>query len=268
VLVYHRVASPAVDPFGQAVSSENFVAHLRVLRRRYAVSDVATMTDELRSGALRDGTVVVTFDDGYADVLHAAAPAAAAEAVPLHLFVTVEPVLSQQKFWWDRLAATTPHAEHTRFKQLPATEREAALDDFLGRFPPRGSDDFGRPMTPEELRTFAELPGTAVGAHTLSHPSLASLPEDEQRRELTESRTLLAELTGRSVDTVAYPFGKEDDVDATTRVLAAEAGYTAGFTSIALPVTRHSDPHGIPRLAVHDWDGEDFAHRLKAIFGF
>jgi peptidoglycan/xylan/chitin deacetylase (PgdA/CDA1 family) len=277
VLLYHRIAEPALDPHGQAVSRANFAGHLEVLRSRYDVSDVRTLLEDVRTGALRDGTVAVTFDDGYADVLHHAAPAAADQRVPLQLFVTVAPVVAGEPYWWDELAAAVAaDAElaggrgnlHDRLKRLPAERRRAELEAISSERPERNGSDFGRPMTVQELRAFARLPGMTVGAHTATHPSLAALTEAEQRRELVESRELLQVLTGSPVDVVAYPFGKEPDVSATTRALAAQAGYTAGFTSIAKLVTRRSDLYALPRISVHDWSEETFADRLRSIFGF
>jgi peptidoglycan/xylan/chitin deacetylase (PgdA/CDA1 family) len=260
-LVYHRVDEPKVDPWGQAVSRRNFAAHMSILRRRYEIVDVASLVADVQARRVRHGTVVVTFDDGYADVLHNAAPLAAAENVPVRLFVTVAPVLAAEHFWWDAVAEPALHA---RLKRLAPDKRAAELAMATAEVPA----DRGRPLTVDELKTFAAMPGMSIGGHTLTHPSLASLAADEQRRELQESRTALEKLTAMRIDTVAYPFGKEDDVDATTRALAAEAGYIAAFTSIARPVSSSTDLYAIPRLAVHDWDGRELERRLRMLFGF
>jgi peptidoglycan/xylan/chitin deacetylase (PgdA/CDA1 family) len=296
VLVYHRLGEPALDPFGQAVSSSNFASHLAVLQSNYRLETVHGLVTALRESSVEDGTVVVTFDDGYADVLQNATPVAAERDVPLHLFVTVQSVVEGTRFWWDRLAAAildsdagenqlqlgdlhlqlddgrsrtaAYYALHTRLKRLASAERGQQLDAIVSQLPEREDVDLGRPLTPEELSTFVATPGMEVGAHTLSHPALGTLPEEEQRRELAESRNTLQELTGRSADTVAYPFGKATDINAETPRIAADVGYVAGFTTIAKLVTNRADPLLLPRLTVHDWTGEDFRARLKTIFGF
>ena len=295
VLVYHRIAHSKVDPFGQAVAPANFARHLSMLRSRYEVIDVPALLADLHGRGLRDGTVVVTFDDGYADVLENGVPAAAAQEVPLLLFVTVAPILAGGRFWWDELAAALAvnsevrelHVDgetlsldgddaraaaykllHARLKRVPADARQSQLEVILHDLPEREEGDFGRPLTADELKVFAATPGLAVGAHTVSHPSLGALAEAEQRRELVESRRSLEKLIGRRVDTLAYPFGKEPDVGAETRTLAAEAGYAAAFTSVARPVTPRSDLYALPRLSVHDWTDRELAQRLHEIFGF
>jgi peptidoglycan/xylan/chitin deacetylase (PgdA/CDA1 family) len=296
VLVYHRLGEPALDPFGQAVTSSNFERHLTVLRSNYRLETVAGLLNAVHGSAVEDGTVVVTLDDGYADVLENATPVAAEKGVPLHLFVTAQPVVEGTRFWWDRLAAAmldsdageqelhlgdlhlqlgdgrsraaAYHSLHTRLKRLPPDERGRQLDEVFGQVPEREDVDLGRPLTPGELSTFVATPGMEVGVHTLSHPALGTLPAEEQRRELAESRSTLQELTGRSADTVAYPFGKAADITAETARIAADVGYVAGFTTIAELVTNKSDPLLLPRLSVHDWPEEEFRTRLKTIFGF
>jgi peptidoglycan/xylan/chitin deacetylase (PgdA/CDA1 family) len=296
VLVYHRIGEPAFDPFGQAVTPNNFARHLALLRSNYRLETVAGLLNAVRESAVEDGTVVVTFDDGYADVLQNAAPVAAEKGVPLHLFVTVQSVVDGTRFWWDRLATAildsdageqqlhlgslrlqlddgrsrtaAYHALHTRLKRLPPGERGLQLDEVFRQVPEREDVDLGRPLTPGELSTFVTTPGMEVGAHTLSHPALGTLPAEEQRRELAESRSTLQELTGRNADTVAYPFGKAADINAETPRIAADVGYVAGFTTIAALVTNKTDPLLLPRLTVHDWPEGEFRARLKTIFGF
>jgi peptidoglycan/xylan/chitin deacetylase (PgdA/CDA1 family) len=296
VLVYHRLGEPAFDPFGQAVSSGNFARHLTTLRSNYRLETVHGLLDALREHAVEDGTVVVTFDDGYADVLQSAAPIAAERGAPLHLFVTVQSVVDGTRFWWDRLAAAVLgsdtgeqnlalgnlrlqlddgpsrtaayQAVHTRLKRLPPEERERKLEEVFSQVPEREDIDLGRPLTPAELSTFVSTPGMEIGAHTLSHPALGALPGEEQRRELAESRHTLQELTGRAADTVAYPFGKAADINAETPRIAADVGYVAGFTTIAELVTNRANPLLLPRLTVHDWPEDVFRSRLNTIFGF
>jgi peptidoglycan/xylan/chitin deacetylase (PgdA/CDA1 family) len=278
VLAYHRIGEPEFDPFGQAVPPGTFAGHLDVLQSNYRIRSVDELLRELRERRVEDRTVAVTFDDGYADVLLAGVSIAAETEVPLHLFVAVQPILDGSRFWWDRLAAAlrsdgTRRAEmcqalQAELKRLPTEERTERLEELIGE---RGQDeagDLGRPLTPEELSAFASMPGMSIGAHTLSHPVLGTLSAEEQRRELRESRSALRELIGKEVDTLAYPYGKPADLNRDTARLAAEAGYAAGFTTVAQPLTPRSDRFLLPRLTVHDWSEESFRERLRTIFGY
>jgi peptidoglycan/xylan/chitin deacetylase (PgdA/CDA1 family) len=278
VLTYHRVAATKLDPFGQAVAPPEFRRQLDLLRSSYPVEALDVVLARLAAGRLEHGTVAVTFDDGYADTLTAAAPIAVGAGVPVHVFVTAG-ALGSPSFWWDRLTAACladgdsdrepPGARmtelHARLKELPSERREAELDEIAGAEAP---EDFGRPLTLDECRELSSLPGIGIGSHTVSHPALRALSRSEQRRELVESRRLLEETVGVPVDLLSYPFGKALDVADETTELAREAGYSAAFTSIPLALTRRSPRFALPRMTVHDWPDDVLAGRLRRLFGY
>ena len=274
VLLYHRVASPESDPFGQAVAAERFAEQLEAVRSRFHVMSLDELIGSLHAGDYPDETVAVTFDDGYADTLTTAYPIAGSLGVPLHVFVTAGPVsAADEVFWWDELAALAPvdgggyGRLHDELRRLPAVEREARLADLRNGGRSQEAPDAGRPMTPDEVAELARQPLAAVGAHTLTHPALAARPTAEQLFELTEARRRLEELTGTGVDLLAYPFGKEADVSAETRRLAAEAGYRAAFLSTPRALVPTSDLFGLPRVAVHDWSADRLVERVGEVLG-
>jgi peptidoglycan/xylan/chitin deacetylase (PgdA/CDA1 family) len=232
VLLYHRVAAPTRDPHGQAVPLDTFESHLELLQREYHVAALPDLVAQLPRPTYRDRTVAVSFDDGYVDNLTAAYPAAARLGVPITVFVTVQPVLDGAPFHWD----------------------EAAPES-------------GRPLTPQELRRLALLPGVTIGSHTMNHSRLSAVSPEDQERELTASKARLEELTGRPVTLFAYPFGKPADLGPETPRLAESAGYRAAFLSQAGRIVPSSPLFQLPRLSVHDWPAEALARRLEEIFG-
>jgi len=100
ILAYHRVADLPTDPQLLAVSPAHFAEHLRILREQYAPISLREM---LQKRGLSPFSVVVTFDDGYADNLHEAKPLLAAQQVPATVFVTSGMLDSTEEFWWDEL---------------------------------------------------------------------------------------------------------------------------------------------------------------------
>ena len=257
VLVYHRVAETREDPYGQAVRPETFARHLEALSREHPVVPLSELVERRR---FEDGTVAVTFDDGYEDNLSQALPIAG--KVPLTVFVTVEPVLDDGRFWWDEIAGMEPGLRaklHAWLKGLPSRERWRRISSMTSTW----GSEFGRPMTPDELRDLASRPGVEIGAHTLSHPSLALLPAVEQERELREARTRLEEAIGRPVTLLAYPFGKPGDVTDETAHLARRAGFRAAFTTVPARLVPSSPVFALPRLTVHEWPAERLMSRIR-----
>ena len=103
VLCYHRIAEPEVDPWGLCVSPQHFDAHLAALRRWGPVFSLAEVAHALRAGRLPRRAAVVTFDDGYADNLHAALPLLERHGVPATFFVATGMLGGMREFWWDEL---------------------------------------------------------------------------------------------------------------------------------------------------------------------
>lgn len=148
------------------------------------------------------------------------------------------------------------------------TERESvvaavALQVGAGRDGP----DAARMMTPAEVRALDALPGLEVGAHTVGHPSLARLPDEDQRAEIAGSKSALEEILGRPVPLFAYPFGGAGDVSPTTRRLVGEVGFDAACSTAAGVVQRRSDRLHLPRILVRGLDEAAFVRHVLARAG-
>ncbi len=186
------------------------------------------------------------------------------------------------------------HAEagrHWRAWEPPPTARHAAYLDVWNRLRPLAEaprleilarlvawadgggqrrNDAHVPVSPPRAMTAAQLRAVAasglvtLGAHTVTHPLLASLPAEAQAREIADSRRAVEEWAGRAVTTLAYPYGDQNGV---TRVAARAAGITAACAGGGTPVTAASDPLGLPRFGVDDWDANTFRQRLEVWFG-
>lgn len=296
VLVYHRVADAAWDPFGQAVHPATFARQLRIARRFGTIVPAGELVARIDRADRIDRAIAVTFDDGYADNLTTAAPIAAELDVPITVFVTVQPVRDGVPFWWDTLGlamlegatasdditvagtlslsvrsrddrTVAMHRLHSIMRHSSAGHRAALLRDVVASLPHRAVNEVGRPMTVTELRQLAEHPGVSIGAHTMTHPLLAALDMDEQRSELSASREALGQMLGAPVPLMAYPFGKPGDLSATTQALARAAGYDAAFTTVPASVSADTNPFAIPRLTMHEWPDEVFASKLEALVG-
>lgn len=61
-------------------------------------------------------------------------------------------------------------------------------------------------VAPEQVREL--YAGHEVAVHTLTHPHIASLPEDEILRQVEEDRLALEALVGYPVVGMAYPYGE------------------------------------------------------------
>ena len=86
-----------------------------------------------------------------------------------------------------------------------------------------------RLMEPAEVREWLAA-GHRIGAHTMTHPRLTTLPLPKAREEITASKKALEDLFGLPVDHFAYPFG---DYNAAVSDLVQEAGFRTATTTEA-----------------------------------
>ena len=202
VLCYHAVS----DTWNHTLSvgAEALEAQLELLLRSGYKPVTAA---ELVSG---DGKLLhVTFDDAFTSVWNAVSVLERL-GVPATVF------------------ACTGYADDPRPLGVPELEDELHT-----------SAEELRTMSWDELRKLADH-GIAVEAHTVSHPHLPRLGDDELESELRASKRRLEEELGGPCRFLAYPFG---DCDDRVRAAARAAGYEAAF---GLP----GDPTGRDRFDV------------------
>jgi len=114
VLMYHRVADSAADPWGLAVSPLNFEAQISFLKKNYHVISLNEMLENIEGKSIEPNSVCVTFDDGYADNYHVAKPILESHECPATFFIATEFVERSLPYWWDELERIVLYAE-----QLP-----------------------------------------------------------------------------------------------------------------------------------------------------
>lgn len=215
VLCYHSV-HPTI-PFRSATPAQ-FSDHLAWLAehcRCVPFGDVLAARERRRD---RRPIVSITFDDGYADN---------------HEFVL--PLLLDR-----RLSATF-------FVTAGFVDRDAATIDRFRRLR-RTDPDLIRPLDWEQVKDI-ERSGMEIGAHTHSHPNLATLSGPELRFELEHSKRVIEEQLGHPVTTLAYPFGRPRvHVTATVEEAARRAGYGLAASVGERGVHPGDPPLRIPRI--------------------
>lgn len=297
ILLYHRIAEPAVDPWGLAVSRARFARHLDVLVRHTEVVPLGDLARRLRRRGEGPPPVALTFDDGYADNLEVAVPLLESAGLPATVFVATGCVRRGVPFWWDRLAAAVlqperlptelglafPEGERRwrvgrsgprdrsrrrlhlelwdALRHLPTDPRESLLDRIV-EWSGGGGDTagIGRPMTPDEVGMLARSRGMRVGAHSVSHAELPALSAAAATTEIRESLRDCAEWTGADPEAFAYPSGRWDRA---TVSLVRASGVDHACAGQPGLVWRSTDPLLLPRMSVGDWSEGTFERRLR-----
>ena len=294
ILAYHRVARVERDPHLLCVDPDTFADQIDHLRRQVEIIPLSSLKE--RSSGRR---VVITFDDGYADNAGVGKTVLEAMSVPATFFVTAGMVGMRREYWWDRLEALlfsssldrdhleveltgqrtlidvrsdqarrrTHAAIHARLRKLPVSIIERFLDELTNELKSATVDrETYRVMNEQELLSLSGSDLFEVGAHTVSHPLLAAQSVDEQRNEISNSRSILEELTGVQVRTFSYPFGGRDAFNRATVRLVEQAGYMFACTGLSGPVSRRLGRLRLPRNFVRNWRKVEFATWLSRRF--
>jgi peptidoglycan/xylan/chitin deacetylase (PgdA/CDA1 family) len=170
ILMYHEIAQRPETTSSLAVPPGAWAAQLAYLSAEgYRTVTAAELAAALAAGGELPGrTVVLTFDDGYADFHSRAMPLLARYGFTATIFVTTG---------WVRDSGPL----------------------LAGRRP-------GRMLSWGQIEEAAGA-GIEVGAHSCLHPQLDQLPGKRLREELHASRATLEDRLGVTVAGVAYPFG-------------------------------------------------------------
>lgn len=270
VLMYHRVCQRTreSEPWfarGTAVSPEAFARQVEWLVTRFAVRDVPGVLD-----APSRPTVAITFDDGYADVLHHALPVCEKFGIVGTTFVSSGPLRTGLPLWFDAFyaAAAAPEAGveawfvrhgHSR-PRGPAEWANGPVKSWLAS---RGSERAALVaelaqicsgkivsyLSVADLRELLAL-GWAIGGHGVEHHRLTELDDGQVAHELQGSASLL-DSVGARPRVFAYPDGAHDDRVAG---FVKEAGFEVACTVQPGSVEPGADRFRVPRLFAR---GED-----------
>jgi peptidoglycan/xylan/chitin deacetylase (PgdA/CDA1 family) len=257
VLTYHRVDRPGLETGRYPrlmVSPEVFEAQMRFVAARFQVLSMPELLAATRNrDILPPRSLLLTFDDAYADFASHAWPVLRRHGLPATLFVpTAFPGDPTRVFWWDRLyhallTSSRGNAVESPIGRLPlgtCAMREAAftrLREHVKRRPHAEavawvemfSSELGVSPPPPDVLGWDDLrrlaaEGVTLGCHTRTHALANRISADELRDEAVGSRHDLEREIGSALPIFAYPSGAFDE-QAVAR-LAGE-GFELAFTT-------------------------------------
>jgi peptidoglycan/xylan/chitin deacetylase (PgdA/CDA1 family) len=102
--MYHRVARLTHDPWRLAVSPDRFAEQIEALMQLRHVVPLRWLAAQIGQGRVPKKVAVITFDDGYVDLLAEAKPVLERYACPATAFIVTGVIGNMHPFWWDELS--------------------------------------------------------------------------------------------------------------------------------------------------------------------
>jgi len=214
--MYHAVEDALRPPKYKHfyVLAGEFAGQMRMLKRAgyQPISFGALAAARAGAGTLPRRPVLLTFDDGYANLKTNAHPLLKELDFPYTVFLVSE-----------RIGKTNDWVVPDGYEATPL-------------------------LTWTEVAAMQRDGGVAFEAHTATHPKLAEISAADARRELAGSKDALEQKLGTQIKTLCYPYGS---VSEAVQDMAGEIGYTQAVTTEFGRVRRGDAPLRLPRISVY-----------------
>ena len=291
VLIFHRVLPEPDTLFLDEIDASRFDELCGWLKGWFNILSLDDAVARIKTGTLPARAACITFDDGYADNHNVALPILQRHGLTASFFVATG-FLDGGRMWNDTVIESvrlTPlsvlqlggpmgagfanvlvstieekrdaiQAIINQLKYKPVAERAALTEQIAQLSQVRPSINLM--MTSAEVRALRHA-GMQIGAHTVSHPILATLDRSTAHAEIAESKKTLESLLGERVGLFAYPNGKPQlDYNGESVDIVRGLGFDAAVSTRWAAASAETDMFQIPRFTPWDRTSLRFGTRM------
>ncbi len=223
--------------------------------------------------------IVFTIDDGYLDNFTYALPIFERHKVPFAIFVATDFIDQKAILWWDVLEDLVLHNDIIQFNRqsYPCHTFQEKWDTFriirenilkfdqsqlIEILQKTFSDyhiDWYKPirekaMTWGQVKELSQHPLCTIGGHTVSHPALNQLSDDDFRQEVKVGIEKLESITGKKINHFAYPYGSPKEIGEREYRLIQEFNFKSTFIAYGGCITERNknDITHLPRVYFYE----------------
>lgn len=246
MLFYHGVAPTILDPSveTESINAGDFERQLKYISKHFRPITIDEFYSRYINHDWEGREILLTFDDGYRNLLTTGLPLLQKYNIPFALFVTVDNINNNLLFPTTvnrlvNLAENCDLIETNRVSKLLKTEPLDKVENIccqlLKVLPPKRLDELRikyasiNPMTWDEVRQIDSSPLCTIGSHCMSHICChAKQDEDEVFRQFSESKRIITEKLGKDCIYLSYPNGS---FTPTVKSIARECRYKMAFST-------------------------------------
>ena len=262
IIAYHRICE--IDEYNDkelvSASCKEFEKQVIYIKKHYNAISFSELIECIRNkSSFPKNALIITFDDGFADNYINAFPILKKHQLSATFFISTGYIDTKETFWFNllsRLVKTNAggvfNIENSEFcisndlkeqeillldllvllKNRPNLKRLEILNDLTSQLSNRGPcDPLSLPMTWENIKEMGKYK-IEFGSHTVTHPILSQLTEQELENEIRTSKKDLEEHLGRKIQTISYPEGMEYAYNKKVIDIVDKAGYELGCSYI------------------------------------
>jgi len=301
VLAYHRIIDsnqPDFDYYEANVSATPamFAQQMAYIDQHFNVVSLAEVIAFLNGEShLPPRALLITFDDGYLDNYVNARPILKQYQFPAVIFLMTSRMENTTlRPWWDTCAYAFHHTSKndvtlpligdvvwtssaerrsyreqfiTALKNVPEKDKQRYLIALHKALEVQKAQD-AKPLFVnwDQVRELV-ADGIACQPHTVTHPILTRISDEQVKQELQGSRDKIVAETDQTIQAFAYPNGSTKDYHSVAINTLKELDYVAAFTLTAGPVPyleAKQHPYEIKRVYLGRRDSMDI-FKLKVM---
>jgi peptidoglycan/xylan/chitin deacetylase (PgdA/CDA1 family) len=276
ILMFHRVLEQEDPLQSDVMTARTFDSQMKMLAGAFKVLPLDEAVEALMRGNLPERAVTITFDDGYSDNYHVALPILKQHGLCATFFVA-SGFLGGGCMFNDTVieslrTARVHTADLSAFElgvvQLGGVAQRQQLaqqiintikyfesgrrKDFCHELPKLLDSELpsNLMMSSEQVRSLAKA-GMTIGGHTVTHPILAKISDQEAQREIVDNRAVLKDIVGDLPTMFAYPNGKpEADFAPKHAGMVKAAGYSLAVSTAAGVAQTKDSLFSLPRFGL------------------
>lgn len=279
VVFYHGVGeNPDLQVERESISVTDFHKHIQYLKRYYNVVSINEFEHRFKDNRWEGREVLLTFDDGYSNLLNTALPVLEQYNLPFTVFFTANNITTGELFPTSInrliiLASTLNHLELTScsisadltpgnrldisnqisriLKSKPLPEVNSIVEELKASISEDEMCDLRNryrsvnPLNWNEAKQVASSSLCTVGSHCLDHICCHENQDySDVYRQISESKTIIENKLGIPCRYFSYPNGSYTEQ---SNDIVKDAGYHLGFSTRRSPV-RSLTQWNIPRM--------------------
>lgn len=275
ILIFHRVHRCEDEIFPGEMDAKYFDRLMSFVARSFQVLTLGSAIEGLTNNTLPRRSLVITFDDGYADNAEVALPILNRHGLKASFFVSTG-FLNGGRMWNDTVIECIRNCEKDaidlgafglgRHTLRNLVERRHAMEILLSKI--KYLDLSGRVeacamlqqitgarnlssrlmMTSHQVREL-HAAGMEIGAHTVNHPILTAIEDSQAEQELKQGKQELERILDARVDVLAYPNGKPGlDFDSRHVAMTKQLGFRGAVTTAPGAAMVGDDLFQLPRF--------------------